>query len=107
MQEREDVGTAEGFRDVKDEVAERMGEAASDVKRGALRAVDEASQAIRDARERLAAAYGRTAQTAERTYLDARSYAKENPGVAAAVTFAAGLGLGMMLAARYALGRRG
>lgn len=101
MQAREDVTSAGDVRD--------MGEAASEARRGARRMADEASQTIRDARERVTEAYGRTAQTAERAYLDARNYAKENPGVAAAVTFAVGIGVGMMLAPRRAFGvaRRG
>jgi hypothetical protein len=40
--------------------------------------------------------------TAERAYRDARSYATANPGTAAAVTFATGIGVGMMLAPRSA-----
>jgi hypothetical protein len=61
---------------------------------------DEASRTMHDAKERLTAAYGRTAETAEHAYREARGYAKENPGTAAAVTFAAGVGVGMMLAPR-------
>jgi hypothetical protein len=55
---------------------------------------------MHDAKERLTAAYGRTANTAERAYREARGYARENPGTAAAVTFAAGVGVGIMLAPR-------
>jgi hypothetical protein len=61
---------------------------------------DEASRTMRDAKERVTAAYGRTAETAERAYHEARGFAKENPGAAAAVTFATGLGVGLMLAPR-------
>jgi hypothetical protein len=61
---------------------------------------DEASRTMRDAKERVTAAYGRTAETAERAYHEARGFAKENPGTAAAVTFATGLGVGLMLAPR-------
>jgi ElaB/YqjD/DUF883 family membrane-anchored ribosome-binding protein len=109
MQVREDAATAEDVRDIKGDVAERMGEAVSDARRGARRMANEASQTIRDASERVTAAYGRTAETAERACIDARNYAKEHPGTAAAVTFAAGIGVGMILAQRYApgVGRRG
>jgi ElaB/YqjD/DUF883 family membrane-anchored ribosome-binding protein len=108
MPEREDVATGD-VRDIKADVAKRLGEAVSDAKRGARQMADEASQTVRDARERVAETYGRTAATAERAYLDARRYATEHPGTAAAVTFAAGIGVGMMLAPRAAAGvaRRG
>ena len=82
------------------DVAERTGEAVAEAKRGARRVADEASRTMRDAKERVTAVYGRTAETAERAYRDARGYAQQNPGTAAAVTFAAGVGVGMMLAAR-------
>jgi len=109
MQEREDAATVGDVRDIKGDVAERMGEAVSDARRGARRVANEAARTIRNASERVTAACGRTAETAERAYIDARNYATEHPGTAAAVTFAAGIGVGMMLAPRYApgVGRRG
>ena len=79
---------------------DRAAEAASELGRGARRMADEASRTMRDAKERVTAAYGRTAETAERAYHEARGFAKENPGTAAAVTFATGLGVGLMLAPR-------
>jgi hypothetical protein len=48
----------------------------------------------------LGVAYDQTADQAARAYRGAREYAQANPGVAAAVTFAAGVGAGMMVAGR-------
>jgi ElaB/YqjD/DUF883 family membrane-anchored ribosome-binding protein len=57
-----------------------------------------ASQTLRSAKEKAGVAYDRTADQAVRVYRSAREYAQANPGVAAAATFAAGLGVGMMMA---------
>jgi ElaB/YqjD/DUF883 family membrane-anchored ribosome-binding protein len=71
-----------------------------EVGRRARRMKDEASQTLRAAREKAEVAYDRTADRAVRAYHSARDYAQANPGVAAAVTFAAGVGVGMMIAGR-------
>jgi len=78
----------------------RASEAASEVGRRARRAQAEVAETLRDAKEKVSVAYDRTADTAARAYRGARGYAQENPGVAAAVTFAAGMGVGMMMATR-------
>jgi hypothetical protein len=44
--------------------------------------------------------YDRTTDQAARAYYGARGYAQTNPGMAVATTFAAGLGLGMILGSR-------
>ena len=104
MQAREGDMSAEmagtDWRATADEVAESAAELASEAKKGARRVANDASQSLRGAKEKVSAAYGRTTESAERAYLSARGYATENPGTAAAVTFAAGVGLGMMLAPR-------
>ena len=91
------------------DVAARTGEAVAEAKRGARRVGEQASRTMHDAKERVTAAYGRTAETAERAYREARGYAERNPGTAAAVTFAAGVGVGMMMAPRggYSSYKRG
>jgi len=78
----------------------RAEEAASEVGRRARRIKDEASQTLRTAKEKAGVAYDRTADEAIRVYHGARDYAQANPGVAAAVTFAAGVGVGVMMAGR-------
>jgi ElaB/YqjD/DUF883 family membrane-anchored ribosome-binding protein len=75
-------------------------EAASEIGRRARRMKDEASQTLRSAKEKVGVAYDRTADQAVRAYRSAREYAQANPGVAAAATFSAGLGVGMMMASR-------
>ncbi len=77
---------------------EPLSEAASRARR--LR--DEASQTLRSARDKVGAAYDRTADQASRAYYGARGYAQDNPGLAAATVFAAGLGIGMLIGARAA-----
>jgi ElaB/YqjD/DUF883 family membrane-anchored ribosome-binding protein len=61
---------------------------------------EEAAATLRDAKQRVARAYDRTSSTASRAYRGAREYAQEHPDVAAAVSFAAGMGVGMMVSAR-------
>jgi len=77
--------------------------AASSLNRRGEEAVLEAKEALRGAKERVSAVYDRTAGEASRAYRGAREYAQENPGIAALATFAAGLGVGVMLTARGAL----
>lgn len=77
-------------------------EAASEFGSRARRIRDEASQRLRSAREKASVAYDRTADQAVRAYHGARGYAQANPGLAAAATFATGLGIGMLLGARSA-----
>jgi ElaB/YqjD/DUF883 family membrane-anchored ribosome-binding protein len=61
-----------------------------------------ASQTLRSARDKVSAAYDRTADQATRAYHGARGYAQDNPGLAAATVFAAGLGIGMLIGSRRA-----
>jgi ElaB/YqjD/DUF883 family membrane-anchored ribosome-binding protein len=68
----------------------------------ARRLGEEASQTLRSARDKVSAAYDRTADQASRAYSGARGYVQDNPGVAAATVFAAGLGIGMLIGARGA-----
>jgi ABC-type sugar transport system substrate-binding protein len=60
----------------------------------------EASEKLRQAKEKVTDAYDRTADRAARAYREARGYAQEHPDVAAAVSFAAGMGVGVMIAGR-------
>ena len=99
----EGVAPRHDWGETASDVAEGAQQAASDAKRSARRMANEASQSLRDAKERMTAAYGRTAESAERVYRDARIFARENPGTAAAATFAAGIGVGLMLAPRHGL----
>jgi ElaB/YqjD/DUF883 family membrane-anchored ribosome-binding protein len=78
----------------------RAAEAVQEIGQRAGRARDDASETLRDARQKLGVAYDRAAERAGRAYRGARHYAQANPGVAAAVTFAAGLGAGLMLSSR-------
>jgi len=94
------VGARHDWTETKEALADRAGEVASEAKKGARRIADEAEQGLRDAKRTVARAYDRTTETAERAYRGARGYATENPAKAAAVTFAAGVGVGMMLAPR-------
>jgi ElaB/YqjD/DUF883 family membrane-anchored ribosome-binding protein len=66
--------------------------------REAKRLAAQASRTMKEAKEKVGAAYDRTAEQAGRMYRGARGYAQENPGTAAAITFAAGMGLGLMAA---------
>jgi ElaB/YqjD/DUF883 family membrane-anchored ribosome-binding protein len=92
------AGTTERAWEVEELKAAERASAGSRARR--LR--DEASEKMRSAREKVGVAYDRTAEEATRAYHGARGYAQSNPGVAAAATFAAGLGLGMMLGGRSA-----
>jgi ElaB/YqjD/DUF883 family membrane-anchored ribosome-binding protein len=83
-----------------DSTERRAEEAASELGRKARRVKDDASETLRSAREKVEVAYDRTADQATRMYRNAREYAVANPGVAAAVTFAAGVGVGMMVSGR-------
>jgi len=95
--EGERAGTTERAWDSTERRAE---EAASEAGRRARRIKDEASQTLRTAKEKAGVAYDRTADQAVRAYHSAREYAVTNPGVAAAVTFAAGVGVGVMMTGR-------
>jgi ElaB/YqjD/DUF883 family membrane-anchored ribosome-binding protein len=66
----------------------------------ARRLREEASQALRGAKDKVSAAYDRTTDQAQRAYDGARGYARNNPGMAAATVFAAGLGIGMLIGVR-------
>jgi len=96
-----DADAARGeWNEAAADVAARTGDAVAEAKRGARRVADEASRTMRDAKERVTAAYDRTAETAGHAYREARGYAQQHPGTAAAVTFAVGVGVGMMMAPR-------
>jgi len=71
--------------------------ATSDATGRARRLREDASQALLSAKDRVSAAYDRTTGGAQRAYYGARGYAQNNPGVAAATVFAAGLGIGMLI----------
>ncbi|HEY7925551.1 MAG TPA: hypothetical protein VII62_20365 [Vicinamibacteria bacterium] len=64
------------------------------------RAREEAAETLRAARAKVSRAYDRTADSAVRTYRGARDYAQAHPGAAAAMSFAAGVGIGMMVSAQ-------
>jgi ElaB/YqjD/DUF883 family membrane-anchored ribosome-binding protein len=85
----EDVTPSQEVQDAVARGQETFREAKRDVK-----------ETLRGAKDRATEAYDRTASEVNRAYQGARGYAQENPGVAAAVTFAAGVGLGMMLSGR-------
>ena len=61
---------------------------------------DEAAEAMRTAKEKAGRAYDATVNSARSTYYRARGYAQEHPDAAAALTFAAGIGFGAMMAGR-------
>jgi ElaB/YqjD/DUF883 family membrane-anchored ribosome-binding protein len=61
---------------------------------------DEAGETLRGAREKVSRAYDRTADNASRAYRSARGYAQEHPDMAAALCFATGVGVGMMMSGR-------
>lgn len=95
--EGESAGTTERSWDSPGQRAE---EAGSEVGRRARQIKDEASETLRTAKDKVGVAYDRTADQAVRAYHSAREYAVANPGVAAAVTFAAGVGVGMVMSSR-------
>jgi len=72
----------------------------SPVGRRKSRTRDEAAEAMRTAKEKAERAYDATVDSAKSTYYRARGYAQEHPDVAAALTFAAGMGFGAMMAGR-------
>ncbi len=83
-----------------DTAERRVEEEASEAARRARRLKDEAAEKLRVAREKAGVAYDHTADQAARMYNSARKYAVANPGAAAAITFAAGVGVGMTMAGR-------
>ena len=98
MDEREDLG-AESAREVTGSWAETA-ERPLPTEQEARRRTREATEKLRRAKEKMANAYDKTADRAARVYHEARGYAQEHPDVAAAVSFAAGIGVGAMLAGR-------
>ena len=64
------------------------------------RAREEAAETLRAARVKVSRAYDRTADSAVRTYRGARDYAQAHPSAAAAMSFAAGVGIGMMVSSK-------
>src|SRR5712692_2331339 len=54
-------------------------------------------EAVRKAKQRIESAYKSSSRVASKAYSDAIDYAYEKPGVAALVTFGAGLTVGYML----------
>ena len=83
-----------------DTAERRAEETAAEAARRARRFKDEATEKLRTAKEKAGVAYDRTADQAVRMYHSAREYAVANPGTAAAITFAAGVGVGMMMGGR-------
>jgi len=59
--------------------------------------VDEAKARMADTKRKIADAYERTSETANRLYQDALDYGREHPATTMLVAFGAGVGLGMML----------
>jgi ElaB/YqjD/DUF883 family membrane-anchored ribosome-binding protein len=98
MDEREDMG-AESAREVTGSWAEPV-ERTLPSEQEVRRRTREASEKLRQAKEKVTDAYDRTADRAARAYREARGYAQEHPDVAAAVSFAAGMGVGVMIAGR-------
>ncbi len=98
MDEREDMG-AESAREVMGSWAEAT-ERTLPSEREVRRRTREAAEKLRQAKEKVAEAYDRTADNAARVYREARGYARDHPHVAAAVSFAAGMGVGVMIAGR-------
>lgn len=80
----------------------KTGAAAAEIGSRARRLRDGASQTLHSAKEKVGVAYDRTADQAVRAYHGARGYAQSNPGMATAATFAAGLGIGMVVGGRTA-----
>jgi hypothetical protein len=62
-------------------------------------AVEDEGEMLRSAQRRVSATYGWTARRVGRVYREALEYAHDHPA-AAVVTFAAGLGAGMLVAGR-------
>jgi ElaB/YqjD/DUF883 family membrane-anchored ribosome-binding protein len=103
MQERNDLGegTVSGEAAGTDWAAKQESvtpASAAGRRRGRTR--DEAAEAFETAREKAAQAYDSTVSSASRAYRNARGYAQEHPDMAAAVTFAVGMGVGAMMAGR-------
>ncbi len=97
----EEMGIPREAGDVsRDEWRDAAEETVGRVSRDARRLKEDASEAVRGAKARVADAYDRAASTAGRAYRGTRSYVRENPAKASAVSFAAGLGVGIMLASR-------
>jgi len=81
---------------VADDAGQRVGQAVG-------RSLGEASRRLRNASERAVSAYGRSAESAGRAYRSVREYALEHPGTAVAMTFGAGVAVGVSLARRRAI----
>lgn len=88
------------LREVTIRVAEHAEEFASDVSRNAIRLADEATRTGRQAKDRFAEVYDRGTEKAGKVYRGARGYVRTNPAMTAAITFATGVGLGLLLAPR-------
>ena len=88
------------LREVTNGAVERAEEFAMDANRTARHLADEASRAGHQAKDRFAQVYDRGAERAEKVYRGARGYARENPALTAAIAFASGVGLGLLLAPR-------
>jgi ElaB/YqjD/DUF883 family membrane-anchored ribosome-binding protein len=103
MQERNDLGEGAVSSDAAGTSwpgTEEHPTPESPVGRRRSRTRDEAAEAMRTAKEKAGRAYDATVGSARNTYHRARGYAQEHPDVAAAVTFAAGMGFGAMMAGR-------
>jgi ElaB/YqjD/DUF883 family membrane-anchored ribosome-binding protein len=95
------TGTSDTSAERSWDAAERKAEeTASEAARRARRLKDEAADTLRTAKQKAGVAYDRTADQAVRAYHSARDYAVANPGTTAAITFAAGVGVGMMMVSR-------
>jgi len=102
MEERDDLGEGSVSSDAAGTgwASEEPATPPSPVGRRRSRTRDEAEDALRTAKEKAARAYDTAVSSASSAYRNARGYAQEHPGAAAALTFAVGMGVGAMMAGR-------
>lgn len=98
MQEPRELSGAE-TEDVS-RIGREWAEGEERVKEVGRKAREEAAETLRAAKVKVSHAYDRTADSAARTYRTARDYAQAHPGAAAAMSFAAGVGIGMMVSSQ-------
>jgi hypothetical protein len=92
MEHRSEYGEGGGMGE-----GSRPGDAARRGDAGRYDRTGEAGRTVRQARERLSDAYGRTAETAERVYDRAIDFGRENPGTATLLALGAGIAVGLWL----------
>jgi ElaB/YqjD/DUF883 family membrane-anchored ribosome-binding protein len=94
------------LREVGNGVVDHADAAMEEATSRTRRLAEAAGEAARATKERVSAAYDRTSEGAQRAYRGARVYARHNPLLTAAVTFASGIGIGLLLAPRGSRGLR-